>query len=220
MRPAKRFGVLHKAAKGRLAKLRGLAVHSLSTYASDFSYCNAEISFVTIELQSLLSNFCRSYYLSAVLHPCSEGGTRVTCHHSISSFDAAIDAAMKACKPSWWRPSPVPRHWNRRDEPPWHQPDTLLKSSREISHSYYSNISAALSLPTSVFSHLVVFRNFFAHRSDSTCQEAINVAIRHYSIFSKKHPVSILLAPALGRPQELILDWIDDVTNVIELLCL
>jgi hypothetical protein len=135
-------------------------------------------------------------------------------NQNIHSFNDAIDAAMRRCKYNLWKKG----GWGRRDEPPWHKPDTLIKSCDEIGCSNQVEIVNAFSVPTNVFDHLSKFRNYFAHRNDYTVTLIKNIAHR-YSIPVHQHPSEILCNPAYGRPQILILDWIDDINLTVELLC-
>lgn len=79
------------------------------------------------------------------------------------------------------------------------------------------DVLAAFSVPTKVFEHLPMMRNFYAHRNEHTARIAKNLA--RYTIPMRGHPTEILCTRAYGRPQILILDWIDDITAIVELLC-
>jgi len=154
MHPARNFNILHEAVSKRLNRLRFIATNACLRPQNEFSETNREISFVIIELHSAITNFTRSYFLSCTINPKSKSGTKVTCNPAIRSYADAIDAAMKACKNSVWRRSPG-FAWSRRDEPSWHQPNTLINSCQEINCSYQANILAAFSVPTRVFNDLV-----------------------------------------------------------------
>jgi len=220
MRPAQYYGVLHNAAKRRLIRLRTLANDAVISRRNNlFFSSNQLVSFVTLELHTLVANFFRAYYLSIVLGPRTEGGIRITCDPAIRVYEDAIDAAMKACKNKQWVKAAGGKTWSRYDEPKWHETDTLLRSCLEISSTNYGTVVTALSIPTGMFEHLTIFRNFFAHRNESTSYRASQIAIASYSIYSESMPVNILLTPAYGRPQELIFDWIDDANNAFDLLC-
>jgi hypothetical protein len=120
-----------------------------------------------------------------------------------------------------WRPKAAANasgNWRRRDEPPWHDPKLILVLARDFGFSNYSVIANTFSLGLPVFAHLPVFRNFFAHRGRGTSEAARNIAF-HYSISGALRPSEILLSNAIWRPQPLILDWIDDISAVIDLLC-
>jgi len=218
MRPAQRFDTLYMAVSRRLSRLRNLADSASTRPASEFSRTNMEISFVSIELHTTIANFSRAYFLSCTLNPLTMTGRRVNCHSLIASYLDAIDASMKACKLSIWRKSSGTKTWDRRDEPPWHQPETLIKSCQEIGCSHHSDILTAFAIPTQVFGHLTKFRNFYAHRNQSTIDIAKNLATS-YSIPTTMHPTQILRSSAYGRYQPLILDWVDDVRNIFEILC-
>ena len=218
MRPSRRFAILHKSAFARICRLRILAELASSRLPVEFAITNREISYVAIELHTAIANFTRAYFLSCTLNPITESGTRVTCSPHITGFFDAIDATMKACKHSAWAKASGGKIWNRRDEPAWHLPATLIDSSQEILCSHHPSIVAAFALPTTVFDHLTKFRNYYAHRNESTCAIAQGLAFYH-SIPPDQNPSIILCTPGYGRPQSLILDWLDETLNVIDLLC-
>lgn len=218
MRPARRFATLHNSALSRLRRLRQFTNEAIQKQTTDFSYTNRELSFVSLELHSLICNFARSYYLSCILSPLGESGARVTCNPPIANYVDAIDLVMRVCKNRTWINAHGNKSWSKRDEPAWHLRATLLDSLTAIQCSNLPNVIAAYSLPTYVFEHLTLFRNFFAHRNESTHKLAQNAALI-YSIPPNRHPCKILLSSAYNRPQELVLDWIDDVDNIIGLLC-
>lgn len=213
MRPSKYLSRLrHKTNERHLKKLRILAneVSSLHWRQSD-----RIVSFVTIQCLNAWANFARAYFLSCTLSPWREKGLQITLNNSaIRTFDDAINAAMRKCKPWILQQG----NWKQRDEPAWHVPETLIKSCDEICCSNSIEIREALSCQTEVFDHLSSFRNFYAHRNDDTAMKAKQIA-HSYSIPLRHHPTEILLTPAYDRPQILILDWINDIEAVVELLC-
>lgn len=211
MKPSKYLYKLHNKTLRYLRKLRNMA-----DMANRLSGAESEriISFVTIECLNLWANFSRAYFLSCTLLPIRESGLQVTLsNHYVRSFDDAIYAALSKFKPYILRRG----NWTRRDEPAWQDPNVLMGSCSEIGCSNLNNIQAAFSIQTKVFEHLPTFRNFYAHRNDYTAQKAKNIA-RYYTIIVHNHPSNILFSYAYGRPQILILDWIDDITTVVELL--
>jgi hypothetical protein len=212
MQPSKYLRQLHHKAGRHLSGLRILADSAIGlTWAES----DRIMSYVTIECLNGWANFARAYFLSCTLSPWRKNGSQITLSdRTIRTFDDAIKAAMQKCKPWIWRRGT----WDRRDEPAWHVPKTFIDSCNQIGCSNYTDILNAFSIPTQVFEHLPTFRNFYAHRNDYTAIKAKNIA-RYYSIVAREHPSRILLTPAYGRPQTLILDWIDDISNVIEHLC-
>jgi hypothetical protein len=124
---------------------------------------------------------------------------------------------MKTCKRGLWERG----SWDRRDEPLWRDPNILAKSCEAIGCSNIGKIRNAFSIPTKVLDHLLVFRNYYCHRNDDTIKKVRDLAF-YYSIsipFKPSHPTDILLLPAYGRPQALLLDWLDDIEIYIDLLC-
>jgi hypothetical protein len=212
MRPSRNLAQLHNKASHALSKLRVLAAVASSLSSSEN---HQVLAYVTIECQTTVSHFMRAYFLSCTLFAETESKITISCDPGIRTFDDAIYAS--ACR---WKPNANFRlgRIKLRDEPPWHNPNTLLNSCAEISCSNYTDIQAAFSVPTNAFSHLTKFRNFYAHRNDETVNIAKNLA-SHYSIRTDRHPNKILCTPSLGRPQILILDWIDDIKQTFELLC-
>ena len=212
MRPSKYLKKLHNKTVSHFYKIRILAEKSS---CQDWPESDHGISYTTIESLNLWANFCRSYFLSCSLLPLRGDGSQIHLSNaSIHNYDDAISVAMRRCKYNIWRRG----RWDRRDEPPWHQPATLIKCCQEIGCSHYSDILVAFSVPTKVFDHLPKFRNFFAHRNDQTTLTVKNLAL-YYSISDRLHPSETLCSRAYGRPQILILDWIDDINNTIGLLC-
>lgn len=218
MRPVRNFSNLFEAVSNRLNRLRNIADVATSRPAAEFGKTNLELSFVSIELHTTIANFARAYFLSCTLHPVTVGGKTVVCHSWITNYSDAIDASMKACKPTIWTRASGRKSWDVRDEPPWHQSGTLIKSCQEIGCSHQPNIVAAFAIPTQVFEHLTKIRNFYAHRNQSTIRIARSLA-SSYSIATSNHPTQIIRMSAYGRHQPLILDWIDDVRNIFDLLC-
>jgi hypothetical protein len=212
MRPTKNLVQLRQKTSHTLSKLRTLAdrASGLPTAAT-----NQTLAYVTIECQTTVWHFMRAYFLSCTLSPITESGVTITCASAIRTFDDAVNASMRRLKPS------IAARLTRvtlRDEPPWHNTDTLLNSCDAISCSNYADIQAALSLPTKAFKHLTKFRNFYAHRNEETLKIAKDIA-SYYTIPTNGHPSQILCTTAYGRPQILILDWLDDIRLTIELLC-
>jgi hypothetical protein len=203
MNPTNHIPKLHKKAARRFLKLRNLAAQAC---VLPFLQSDQVMSYVVIQFQTILSNFTRAYFLSCTLHPILLDGSYVSCDPSITSFSQALDAAMRKCKHKTWERG----GWDRRDEPAWHRPETLINSCAEIKCSNYAQVVAAYSLPSNAFDHITKFRNFYAHRNDFTVGFAQSVA-NHYSSLPRQHPTTILASVAYGRPQPLILDWVDEV---------
>jgi hypothetical protein len=212
MRPSKKLLNIHRSTELRLLKLRAIIRNADSDSWADL---DQRYSYVTIEALNLWCNFSRAYFLSFVLSPYREGGEVISIGRpGISSYQDALDLIMLKLRPKVFQRG----NWTRRDEPPWHVPKTLMDCCGELQCSNIDDIVNAFSIRSSVFKHLPLFRNFYAHRHNLTARAAIDVA-RSYSIPAFNHPTKVLQEAAYSRPQPLIFDWLDDISSVAELLC-
>jgi hypothetical protein len=215
MRPSRRLARLQLPTTSRLARLREQAATACQQLpAADAKRC---IAYVTIETLNTWTEFSRSYFLSCTLRPRRVRGGRVEAKQFTgSTLNDAIGVAMTRHRIH--KGVPASGSWPRRDEPTWHDPHVLLTSCADIGCSNLGHIQAALSIPTRAFEDLPVFRNFFGHRNAATATPARNVAA-HYSIPGFRHPLDILRSAPSGRPTPLLVDWIDDIRNIVEFLC-
>ncbi len=214
MRPSKRLVKLHRAARSRLARIRSIAIWHQS---DKFLYeTEARLAFVTIECLNIWANFVRSYYLSCMYSTVTVGRVHVSAALGGIDENHAIGLAVK-----YWRHRAQPKadgSWHRREEPAWHDPNLLIPICRWANFTNIADIEAAFSTGDRTFLDLPVFRNYFAHRSIQTAKAAQSLAIR-YGIPGSKQPSEILRYRPLGRPQPLILEWIDHILFTIEFLC-
>jgi hypothetical protein len=212
MRPSRRLTKLEHTALSYVSFLRTQA--SAALMVSD-APSDRILAFAIVEAHNAWTLFVRSFYLSCIFSARRRNGVRVSSNLGFPRTTViAIDRAMQVVKPGARGVAP----WPRRDEPAWQTPNTILRLSQAFAFSNFAQITAALSYPTSVFSHLRDFRHFFSHRNEET----INVALRHsraYGVAGLDHPKQLLRAIGVGRPQPIVLDWMDDLSNVIELMC-
>jgi hypothetical protein len=172
-------------------------------------------AYVAIEARNTWSNFVRAFYISLADGVRLESGTVATVSPTRLANDAIGFAVQR------WRPSRRPQAngtWHRRDEPAWHDPNTILTLCRDLAASNTADVEAAFSAGSRVFLDLPVFRNYFAHRNQETRRAALDLA-PSYGVPAPLSPAEILLARALGRPQPVLVDWIDDLTFTAEYLC-
>lgn len=211
MRIVSNFAVLKLLTTRRLLRLSKVFEKTLYSKNENLDIVTA---FVVIEIQNTYSNFSRNYFLSCTRNPKLISGTKVSCDPSISNYKSALDIAMKSLRPKIFKKG----NYSRFDEPHWHVPATLHTSCREIKCSHITQIANAFSLPVKVFDDLPKFRNFYAHRNDDTITKPRQIA-SNWGIPSLQHPTQILSYVPLGRPQPLLIDYIDEMLNVIDLLC-
>lgn len=201
---------LSASAGCRVRKLRALVTSAASTGDAD-----QHIARAVIEAHNTWCNFLRAYLLSYLVAPRNRLGVRVRLQNlAIGTPGDLLHAAVKACRgPAAQAPT------ERRDEPAWHDIQNFLRACAALNPTNLAHVHAVLSSQTRVFSDLPTFRNFYAHRNEETAARAINLARRYYLITGVRHPTEALLRPARRRPQPLLMDWLDEMTTVMEFLC-
>lgn len=173
------------------------------------------ISHVCINAQNTWAEFCRAYALSTVRAPVRRGGHAIILgDRGIRTEADVVEVAVKRLKNHIY----LRGNWTRRDEPPWHDPNTLLHTLEEMSASNVEDLRSAFSLGSRVFDDLPVFRNFYAHRSEYTAMKARRIAYK-YGIPVREHPTVILCRTSPGASQAVILEWLDDIWATVQMVC-
>lgn len=218
MRPTRRLRSLRVSVFQNLSRLE-VRINNVATNRRMDPWIDMVVSYACVSLLATWSNFVRAYYLSCFLHPRREGGGRVSVDSAFIRlpFNDGIAHAITTLRPLL---APPPGGaWHRRDEPTWHEPRTLRTLSASIGCSNRQDIIDGFGINSRVFLDLPTFRNFYAHRNRESYDAALSLRT-HYGITARGHPTSVLLARAYGRHQALILDWVADLRNVVEYLCL
>ena len=209
---------LRDTALFRVSRLRSVARRSVAPAPASRNQ-DLQVAYCVIELYTLWHSFSRFLFLSSALGARDGGGVRVTTTvPPPATVDAALTHAIRLRSPSKKKKKPP---WRWADEPPWAQPNVLLDSLAAVGASNRPQVSAGLSAPSTVFSGIVPCRNFFAHRGRDTLA-LFTPIMRNHLISSALRPTDALLSKAIvlgtPRPQPLLLDWIDEVANAIELM--
>jgi hypothetical protein len=212
--PSYRLGKLRKVAHRRIAKLRP-TVSMLSLPLAPES--DRILAWAMIEALTLWAGFLRAYYLSATIHAKTSSGAKITLStSSFSDIQSALRFAVQLLKDPKFRKNSV----SRRDEPAWHNTSSYLRLLQRIGVSNLSQVRAAFAYRTTVFDHLPTIRNFYAHRCDDTSRKVGNVGIRlGLTTTPSLHATEIMCSRLPKRPQNVATDWLDDIRNVIDLLC-
>lgn len=227
MRPSTDLRKLQHSSVARISRLRDGARTVLSAAASadtTSSSCRPEpfLAYVVIELDNLWASTARSLFLSAAF--CARDGTGMEVTLSVvpkpGSTNEALAHAIRRCRPTRYRAGST-RPWTWNDEPLWWDQRTLLDCLEELGASNFPQVVSALSASPAVFSHLHVFRNFFAHRGKDTRERVIRSLQqlhfpRHYT--AAQALMTPVRTPDGIRPQPLILDWLDDLHDTVDLL--
>jgi len=172
------------------------------------------VAFVTIEALNLWASFVRSFYISCVLRARTATGARITITRpGLHTTGDAITFCMHQMK---HRKGSGP--WLRRQEPAWHDTSTVLNLLTAIGASNLTQVQNALSYPTSFPTMLPLARHFFAHRNQDTMHDVQSIA-RNLGVSARLRPSDVLCSRAAGRPQNVLSDWLDDIRNVVDLMC-
>lgn len=214
MKRARRLKKLYRTFRKRFVRLRAQAV--LASQLAAGPEREQAIAMLVINVQNMWSNFCRAYYLSCMAEARCMGGHEITCLAAGLAEPDAIGRAVTVIRPTV--PFQIGTVFKRREEPAWHDSTVLIRLANAEAFSHRLHISAAFSTGTRTFSDLPKLRNYFAHRNDSTLRTARSVANPH-GIPNAIRPSELCLSYALGRPQVLLLDMIDDLLFTGSFLC-
>jgi hypothetical protein len=206
------LGRLEEVAIRRALRLRSL----VDTYSVPVpSDQDRIVSYVTIEALNLWASFARAYYVSSVLGARISAGGKVTVQkRGIRTPGDAITFSVQRLGPRRRAAGP----WKRRDEPAWHTPSTLLTLFEDLGASNLKEVQRAFGYQTRVFGQLPTFRNFFAHRNEESAEKTAQIA-RAYGLSPRLRPSEVLCSRTVGRPQNILADWLDDLRNVMQLMC-
>jgi hypothetical protein len=205
---------LHKAATNRIAKLRSLVSHYSGPVTAEK---DRVISWAVIDALNLWSGFLRAYYLSGAITTKNKQGARIVfTSRKFPSAEAAMRfAIVMKKKPAFTGPIS-----SRRDEPSWHDAGILVDLLNKLKVSNLSQVRAAFSTSSGFIAELAVLRNFYAHRCDETSRKAARVGVRLGLTATPRLRASEIMCSRLpARPQNVITDWLDDMKNVIDVLC-
>src|ERR1022692_4160879 len=112
----------------------------------------AVVTYAAIECLNAWSNFVRAYYLSCAIGTTTESGDKVTPSIPILTCTDAIGIAITVFRP--YASATASGRWLRRDEPTWHDPNTLLRLSARLGFSNLADIQAGMSAGFRVFADL------------------------------------------------------------------
>jgi hypothetical protein len=140
--------------------------------ALDTHQLETEVGSLVINVQSYWSNWCRAFYLSGALGGVTVSGTVISSGLGITSeHDALTIAITRSLTPS----RPPPPSWPTYQEPRWFAPDVLSRILNDAQLSIAILAGTFLNSGSQALSHLRIFRNYYAHRSETLKQEALSL---------------------------------------------
>lgn len=176
----------------------------------------SRMTFAVLNLLNSWANFVRAFYLSCAFGARTKSAIKVLPAKPFPDSNTAIGFAIKQFTP--YATPNVAGIWHRRNEPPWHDPNTLLRLAKLLNLQNQAKIQAALSLNVRVFLDLPVVRNFYAHRNQGTLEAAQRMASQ-YGIPSNYRASQFLFTNPLKRPQPVVFEWIDELQISADYLC-
>jgi len=194
----------------RVTKLSGIAASTAKMGTPDR---DRELAFVSIETLAAWSTFVRCYYLSCCLGATTTSGHVVT---TATAFPTAADAIRYAAL--HLKGKRLKATWNPLEEPTWRQTTTLTRIAPLAGFSNLGQITAAFTLPTTVFDDLPSVRNFYAHR----CHDSfvtVDQWAQSKGFPQRKHATHVLDTHLAGRPQSVMSDWLDEISMTVNTLC-
>lgn len=202
---------LSRSVERRAVALRQL-VEGLPTTPSPVA--DRLVAYTTIEALNLWAQFSRAFYLACCFGAVSRSGQPVSVAIYFGTRDDALTHAVRTMGSS--RKSGPP--WTRRDEPTWHDPNVVLKLLGSLKASNLGNVQGAFGYQTRVFRDLPTVRNFYAHRNEETARKVGTLA-RRFGQSSRRRPTELMCTRLGNRPQTILADWLDDIRNVVVLVC-
>ena len=173
------------------------------------------IAYVTIESHNLWASFSRAFYLSCAFNAKTKGGSRVTVGTGpLSTKHDALFSAIRILKNPKFSGLTITGY----DEPAWHSTANILRLFQNLKISNVTQVQHALSYPSRYFDLLPKTRNFYAHRCLSTRNNVQTVA-RELGISTNLRSSEILVSKLPARPQNILGDWLDDISQVADLMC-
>lgn len=175
-----------------------------------------DMAWAIIEAANLWAGFLRAFYLSSTGRATTMSGNTISLSAiAFPNFQAALRYAVVQKYPGFGKPTVT-----RRDEPPWHDTKNFLKLLGKLGASNLADVQKALAYKTAFYDLLPTIRNFYAHRCDETFRKAGNVGIKlGLSAMPTLHATEIMCSKLSKRPQNVATDWLDDIGNVIDLMC-
>lgn len=214
MNPTQNLDKLNRITNRRIAKLRSFVSH-LSLPATPEK--DRIVAWTVIEALNVWAGFLRAYYLSGVIKAQTRTGQRVAfTARAFPNAQSALKFAVILLKDKGFKKPIV----TRRDEPGWHSTRNFLRLVKDVGASNLPQIYASLSVGTTFYEFLPTIRHFYAHRCDGTHREAARVGV---TLGLSTKPIlratEIMCAKLPKRPQNVITDWLDDMSVVVDLLC-
>lgn len=201
---------LTNTAEARLQRLRLLAA-SVGPPLTPAS--RRVLSYVTIESANLWAQYALCVFLSSAFGARDHNGRRIV-SNPVPDQSHALDLAVYAIHPKL---RGIRRSWNSSEMPDFQNKGHLALALGYIGATILPDVDVAVSYQTRVLSDLPTMRNFYAHKGERSARKA-SVLGTHYGLTRALPPSVLLCTPIPGRPDALLVEWLDDLAAILSLM--
>jgi hypothetical protein len=178
------------------------------------------LTYSTISLFNLWTEFSRSYCVSVAVRPKRMSGARVSCGLSTRSRAEVVKTMLQATTRGRKVLAGNPAGpWLRKEEPAWEDFNVVIQCLTRCGASNVPDAQRAFSLPSmTVFLGLRSWRNFFAHRNPSTLDVVLQTAPT-IGLPATERPAKLLMQRRPGSTSSIAIEWLGELEMVAEELC-
>lgn len=211
MRRTRHLAILYSSLSRGLSRLEAEARPLTAGSAAGSRNLHRTIGRIALDSHSLWTSFMRAYFLSLFLEPfrLHRGRVRIA-FPGLSEQDIWDRSWLAIQKPSRNKPP----NW----EPRWFDVQIVVRLTGHFGATHQTDLIAAFSLPTLVFSHLPAYRNYFAHRSPRSRIEIGKMQAR-LGLPASLFPSDALISKPGTSVQPVLVSWIQDLRDIAEMLC-
>jgi hypothetical protein len=174
------------------------------------------LSFATVELDNLIVVGLRQYAKSSLLRARTSSGSRITATVKPATGEEAAALILKSLNPKAYQKAKNPVSIAEKDELVFRDPKKVETVLTTYQASNQSNLALALSLNSSAFSEIKVFRHYFSHRMRNTYEAVQNFAVNN-AMPANEIPERLLLRGRPGSGVRLLDGWLADINTFFDL---
>jgi len=208
VRPSTDYSKVTSQASGRVGRLVVVADSLPRHWMPEVE---SIVSYVTIEAFSVWYGLNRSVFLACATGAKHPTVGRIATPHGRLDAQGALDRAVWFSNSSKTGQS---KQWTYRDEPSWGDQAQVARVFRKLAPSNHSDFLAAWGVQSRFMSDLPTFRNYYAHKSESSARKAKALAAS-YGVPGTPSPTEILLFRRPSASEPVLAAWLLDMQNVV-----
>jgi hypothetical protein len=177
-----------------------------------------ELAITLIDAQNTWQLFIKFLFISSAIGARRASGKRARAGvPGITSPSDAIAFAIKETRYEIYKRKSAKGVFRPLDEPGWHLSWVLPKLARAAKLSNESQILVAWAVPGQAIDHLLVARNFFAHRAQHTASDLALLA-SVYRVPTSIRPALLPAEPHPSSPFSIAFVWLAQLRSMVRLL--